>query len=260
MNLTTSRQEKLLKALAGKEENVSVTELSQLLAVTEATIRTDLNKLMKTGKVVRTHGGARLIEERVRQEYSFQIRKSLNSILKHKIAEIAVGYINSFDSIVFDASTTVMTLTHELRKLENLKDLTVIPTGIWTAIELMSCNNINILLPGGYIRHTTGSIMGLPTNDFLKELNIQKAFLGAWGISTDNGLTDTHLIEIELKKFIVTHAAEVIVLVDGSKFSQSGLSAYAEITQVSKIITDSTAPQEEINKIRSMGVEVIIAN
>ena len=259
MNLTTSREEKLLKALAGKE-NVSVSELSQLLDVTEATIRTDLNKLMKTGKVARTHGGARLIEERIKQEYSFQTRKNLNSIQKHKIAELAVKYINSFDSVIFDASTTVMTLTHELRKLENIKDLTVIPIGIWTAIELMSCNNINILLPGGYIRHTTGSIMGLPTNDFLKELNIQKAFLGAWGISANNGLTDTHLIEIELKKFIVKHAAEVIVLVDGSKFSQSGLSAYAEITQVSKIITDSSAPEEEIKKIRSMNVEVIIAN
>jgi DeoR/GlpR family transcriptional regulator of sugar metabolism len=259
MNLSTSRQEKLLKALTGKE-NVSVNELSQLLNVTEVTIRTDLNKLMKTGKVARTHGGARLVEERIRQEYSFQTRKNLNSTQKHKIAELAVKYINSFDSIVFDASTTVMTLTNELSKHENLKDLTVIPTGIWTAIELMSCNNINILLPGGYIRHTTGSIMGLPTNEFLKGLNIQKAFLGAWGISVDNGLTDTHLIEIELKKFIVTHVSEVIVLVDGSKFSQSGLSAYAEINQVSKIITDSSAPEEEIKKIRSAGVEVIITS
>ncbi len=259
MNEMISRQAQLLNALAGKE-SASVSELSKLLAVTEATIRTDLNKLVKSGKVVRTHGGAKLIEERVRQEYSFQTRKSLNSSPKHKIGEAAVKYINSLDSIVFDSSTTVLMLAHELRKQENLKDITVIPTGIWTAIELMSCNNINVLLPGGYLRHTTGSIIGLPTSDFLKGLNIQKAFLGAWGISAENGLTDTHLTEIELKKFIVSRVSEVIVLVDGSKFSQSGLSAYAEINQVSKIITDSSAPEEEIKKIRDKGVEVIITD
>lgn len=257
MKEATSRQGKLLNALAGKE-NVSVSELSRILDVTEVTIRTDLNKLVQSKKVIRTHGGAKLLEERVRQELSFQTRKSLNSENKTKIAEAAARYINSLDSVIFDSSTTVMTLAHELRKQELLKDITIIPTGIWTAIELMSYNNINILIPGGYLRHTTGSIMGLPISDFLKGLNIQKAFLGAWGISAEYGLTDTHLTEIELKKFIVSRVPEVIVLVDGSKFSQAGLSAYAEINQVSKIITDSSAPKEEIEKIRRKGVEVII--
>ncbi|MDD1475307.1 hypothetical protein MEO41_29180, partial [Dolichospermum sp. ST_sed4] len=83
------------------------------------------------------------------------------------------------------------------------------------------------LLPGGYLRHTSGSIIGLTTSNFLSELIISKAFLGAWGISFKEGLTDTHLREIELKKFIVSRVNEIIVLVDGSKFHQTGISAYA---------------------------------
>ncbi len=49
-------------------------------------------------------------------------------------------------------------------------------------------------------------------------------------------------------------------MVDGSKFNQSGIKSYASIDQVTKIITDNTAPAEEVKKIRQMGVEVLIAN
>ena len=252
------RHQKILKLLAGKE-NVSVSELSSLLDVSEVTIRTDLNSLAKQGKVDRLHGGAHLVEERVRQEYSFQTRKSLNSQIKQKIGELASSYVHSSDSVLFDSSTTVLALAHAIRKQEELKDVTVIPTGIWTAIELMGCNNINVLLPGGYLRHTSGSITGLSTSDFFNGLIIQKAFLGAWGISSENGLTDTNLLEIELKRFIVNRAKEVIILVDGSKFKQTGLSAYADINQISKVVTDSTAPLDEIGKLRGANIEVLIA-
>lgn len=64
------RHQKILKLLAVKE-NASVSELSKILNVSEVTIRNDLTVLAKQGKVDRIHGGARLVEERVRQEYSF---------------------------------------------------------------------------------------------------------------------------------------------------------------------------------------------
>jgi DeoR/GlpR family transcriptional regulator of sugar metabolism len=253
------RLQEILKILAEKE-NASVSELSDLLDVSEVTIRTDLNSLVKDGKITRTHGGARLIEERLKQEFSFQTRKSLNSDKKKKIGEAAAQFVNSLDSILLDASSTALALARALRSRNELKDVTVIPTGIWTAIELMGCQNINVLLPGGYLRHTSGSIMGLPTNDFLKDLIIQKAFLGAWGISFNNGLTDTNLLEIELKKFVVSKVNEVIILLDGSKFNQSGLASYAGIEKISKIITDSSAPADQVEKFRQAGTEVLIAD
>lgn len=252
-----ARQQEILKLLSEKE-NASVGEMSKALDVSEVTIRTDLNNLAAQGKVVRIHGGARLVEERVRQEYTFQTRKNLNADKKQMIGKFASKFVNSLDSILLDSSTTALALAHALRNKNELKELTVIPTGIWTAIELMGCQNVNVLLPGGYLRHTSGSILGLPTSEFLKGLIIQKAFLGAWGISYEKGLTDTHLIEIELKKFIVHRAKEVIVLVDGSKFNQSGLAAYADINQISKVITDSSAPKEEIEKFQKSGIEVLI--
>lgn len=256
--MISNRHKKILEILAGRE-STTVQELAEQLNVTLVTIRSDLNQLSKNGKIVRTHGSARLIEERVRQEYTFDTRRNINLYKKHKIGKVAASMIDSQDAILMDASTTVMSLAHELRKREELKDVTIIPTGLWTAIELMGRNDFNVLLPGGYLRHTTGSIIGLSNSEFFNGLIIKKAFLGAAGISVENGLTDTHLLEIDLKKFIVSRVKEIIVLADGSKFSQTGIAAYAEINQVSKVITDSSAPQDEIKRIQKAGVEVIIA-
>ena len=253
------RHQKILESLAEKE-SISVNELSQLLNVTEVTIRSDLTSLEKSGKVARTHGGAKLIEERVRQEYTFQTRKSFNSSVKQKIGEAAASFVNSSESIILDSSTTVLTVAQALRTKNEIKDVTVIPTGIWTAIELMGCVNINVLLPCGYLRHSSGSITGLPMQDFFNGLIIQKAFLGAWGISYENGLTDTHLLEIDLKKKIIEKVKEIIVLVDGSKFYQSGLASYASINQISKIITDKSAPEGELKKIEKQGIKVVVVN
>jgi DeoR/GlpR family transcriptional regulator of sugar metabolism len=257
--MTNLRHKKLLEILAGKEV-VSVIELSRQLNVTPVTIRTDLNDLERQGKVTRTHGGARVLEERIRQEYTYEQRKSRNQFAKYKIGEAAARLVNSSESILLDASTTVLSMANALQKRSDLKDITVIPTGIWTAMELMSCNDFNILIPGGYLRHSTGSIIGLSKIDFFNNLNIQKAFLGACGISVENGLTDTHLLEIELKKYIISRAKEVTILVDGSKFNKAGISAYASISQISRIITDSTAPETEIKQLHKYDVEIIIAD
>jgi DeoR/GlpR family transcriptional regulator of sugar metabolism len=259
MVLISLRCQKILDALAGREI-VTVRELSYLLSVTEVTIRSDLDTLAKLGKISRTHGGARLVEERVRQEYTFQTRKSLNSHIKQKIGQEAAKLVGSLESVLLDSSTTVLALAHALRARDELKDVTVIPTGVWTAIELMGCQNINVLMPSGYLRHASGSIAGLPTQGFFNDLNIQKAFLGAWGISPENGLTDTHLLEIELKKTIVGKVGEIIVLADGSKFYQTGLASYASLNQVRRIITDSTAPAGALEKIEKLGVQITMVN
>jgi len=252
------RQQKILELLASKE-SMTVRELSDRLDVTEVTIRTDLDSLDKLGKIVRLHGGAQLLEERTRQEFNFQTRKSLNAQKKLKIGRLASQFVNSLDAILLDSSTTALALAHALRKREDLRDVTIVPCGIWTAIELMGCQNINVLLPGGYLRQASGSITGLPANNFLDTLTVRKAFLGAFGISSEKGLTDIHLVEIELKKSIISRVEEVTILIDGSKFRQTGLSAFAEISQVTRVITDSSAPKNEIEKLRKARVEVLVA-
>lgn len=255
--LLDERKLNILKLIA-ENGYISVKDLSQELHVTEATIRTDLNLLAEQKKVIRVHGGARLIENRILQEYTYQARKNLNAHHKEAIGQVAADMVSDFDSILLDASTTSLAMANALKQRDALKEVTAIPLGIWTAIELMGFDSFNILLPGGYLRHTSASIAGVPTQKFFDGLIIQKAFLGAWGISIENGLTDSHLLEVELKRLIVNKAQEVIILADGSKFFQTGLASFARPEQVTTIITDHHAPEKELVRLRELGVKTII--
>ena len=116
------------------------------------------------------------------------------------------------------------------------------------------------MLTGGYVRHTTGSITGLPANDFLRSFNFHKAFLGAWGVTADDGFSDSHLLEVELKRFIVERAQEVIAVVDGSKFGRKALASYASLAQVNRIITDDSVPAKILTDFRLKGANILVAS
>lgn len=105
------RQQKILEILAEKG-NLSVNKLSEMLSVSEVTIRTDLTTLSSEKKVHRVHGGAELLEERVRQEYSFQTRKSQNFEKKNKIGALASKYVNPAD-----IEKTLVLGAHGLRRV-----------------------------------------------------------------------------------------------------------------------------------------------
>ena len=251
------RHQKILEILA-HQESVAVTDLSDQFGVSPVTIRSDLNHLAERGHVIRTHGGARLAGERMRQEYTYATRQRINAKHKKCIGELAASLIQSDEAILLDASTTAVAIGKALMQRTDLKNITVVTTGIWTALELLGTPHINLVISGGHVRETTGSITGSLTHDVLKGFNFRRAFLGAWGITIEEGLTDTPLAEVELKQVIVQKSQEVYAVIDGSKFGRLALASFASIDQITSIITDNSAPEDDVVALRDRGVDVQI--
>ncbi|KAA3616148.1 MAG: DeoR/GlpR transcriptional regulator [Calditrichaeota bacterium] len=256
--LTHARHQQIIEILAVKK-SATVSELSEQLTVSSATIRTDLNQLAKYGHVIRIHGGARIGKERVRQEFSFATRQNINADKKQAIAHAAASLIQPMDSILLDASSTSVALVSAIKKRTDLHDLTVVTTGIWTTLELLGSPEINVVLAGGYVRNTSGSISGQITVEILNKFNFQKVFLGAAGISEIAGATDVHLIEVELKQTIIDRSANVILMIDSSKWGKLSLATFAELDKITMIITDDDAPREMVDQFRQQNIEIICA-
>lgn len=257
--LMSERHQEIVETLL-ERETATVNELSERFDVSPVTIRSDLNSLAEQGRIIRTHGGARIAKERVRQEITFAKRQRTNIEQKRCIGERAATLIGTNESILLDASTTAVAVGQAIKRRPDLKDITVVTTGIWTALELLGSSDVNVVLTGGHVRTTTGSITGSITSQVLETFNFQKVFLGAWGITLEEGLTDTHLTEVELKRAIIPRAREVIAVLDGSKFGQLGLASFASLDDITCIITDETAPAEMIAAVRGRGVDVLIAD
>jgi DeoR/GlpR family transcriptional regulator of sugar metabolism len=114
-------------------------------------------------------------------------------------------------------------------------------------------------MPGGFLRRDSVSLVGAEGNDLIKKFNIQKGFFGAKGLTLEEGLTDVDNAEVVVKRDLVTHAKQVIAVVDSSKWGRVGFVSFASIDQVDCVITDEGAPPDMVAALQEAGVDVTIA-
>lgn len=254
--LPITRRDQILNIVKEKQ-SATVSELSELLDVSEVTVRQDLNRMASEGLIMRTHGGAVAIE-RGKQEFTFSARDKLNAEQKQRIAQAAALLINSRDSIILDASTTALHVARAILNRHDLGDLTIITNGLHTALELAERPDITTILTGGIVRAAAYSVYGTFTWEMLAQINATKGFFGARGISLEQGLTDLNMQEVNVKKAMIERCQEVIAIADGTKFGEVGLTSFAPIERLAHIITDAGAPTALVKSLRARGVDVMI--
>jgi len=245
------RRQAILRILE-EEGRVAVADLSRRFALSEVTIRKDLAWLEAQGLLIRTHGGA-LPADRNPAELAFEVRERLNREEKLRIGQAAASLVQDGDSIALDASTTAMYLARFLR---DRRELTVVTNGIRVAMEFAGRSGITVLMPGGTLRWEAFSLVGAWGEDILRRIHIQKAFVGAKGLTLEEGLTDVNPEEVRLKSAIVEAAKEVIAIVDHTKWGRVAFATFCPLDRVRLVITDNQAPPDMVEAVRERGVEV----
>ncbi|GCF94747.1 DeoR family transcriptional regulator [Enterococcus florum] len=234
---TNQRREKILSLLQ-EQESVSVNDLTDLLGVSKATIRSDLNYLGNNNMLIRTHGGATRTKEddTLRIDKNYDIRKQKNIDKKAEIAKKAFHFINDGECVILDASSTC----YELAKLIHQSDLkiTVLTNGLRTASLLKENLNLTVILIGGVVKGTSNAVEGTLGMEILKKVNIDTLFTSSYAISATEGLSDFNLYEVELKKKMVELASQTIALIDSSKFEKKSIATFATLNQLTWLITD----------------------
>lgn len=252
---TDQRREKILSLLQ-EQESVSVNGLTEVLNVSRATIRSDLNYLSKNNLLIRTHGGAihSKEDETLKIDKNYDIRKQKNIDKKTQIAKKALAYIQPGECIVLDASSTC----YELAKLIDQSDLklTILTNGIRTASLLKENFNLTVILIGGVVKGSSNAVEGILGIEILKKLNIDTLFTSAYAISSSEGLSDFNLYEVELKKRMVEIAPHTIALIDSTKFEKKSIATFAKLNQLELLITDDQL-LDEVKKYYENDVEIL---
>ncbi|GGZ36884.1 DeoR family transcriptional regulator [Echinicola pacifica] len=252
MKKTAQRRSHILDVL---EENgqVNVSELSKSLGVSEVTIRNDLANLERNKLLVRAHGGAFKTNN---MALPVTEKKKINLDLKKKIGKKAVSLIEEGDSIILDSGTTTFEISSNLGKFEKL---TVISNALDIVNNLASYDNLEVMMPGGFLKEFSMSLVGPMAERNLKQLHCNKLFLGVDGFKPDVGVFTHYMEEAYLNQIMIEIAEEVIVVSDSTKFKKIGLAYIAGFNQVDKVITDSGIEPEFIKMLERNNVEVIIA-
>lgn len=240
-----------------EQKRVTIKELSNLINVSEATLRTDLTKMEEKGLLKRTHGGA-ILEEQLDIDTSFSIREQKNRVEKSTIAKEALSLLSNGQCIMLDASSTALELARLLNDT-NLR-LTVVTSGINTALELNNHPNITVILLGGIVKKGSYALEGNLGLGILKQIHIDIMFTSANGFSIESGLTDFSMYEVELKKSVVKASNKIVALLDHTKLKKNSIASFASTDEVDTIITDSEMPSEYVDKLTKQQVEIVIAN
>jgi DeoR/GlpR family transcriptional regulator of sugar metabolism len=253
-SLKIVRQQEIIETIRNNQQ-ATVAELSARFNVSEVTIRRDLQELSDEGIIKRTHGGA-LATARSAPEMPVFNRITQESEAKDLISKVAENLIEDGESIFIGSGSTTVYLA---RKLTNRKGLTVVTNALTIATELAVADDITVVMTGGMLRSSELSLVGHITEQALKEVRVDKIFMGVPAISLENGLTNDFLPEVMTDRTIIEMAPELILLVDHTKFGKVGSAYVAPITSVTTLVTDFETDPGILMSMKDIGINVIVA-
>lgn len=138
------REDKILNALL-ERESMTTQELSAKLYVSIPTLRRDLVKLEQMGKIIRTHGGARLVKKSADEKIPFFLREQEQNSAKEVIAHKAAEFIRDGNTIMLDGSTSAYNIIPHLTEFQNL----IVITSSAKSSFLLGQMGINTICTGG---------------------------------------------------------------------------------------------------------------
>ena len=257
MNIN-ERHEFITRQLEAKGQ-VSVTELSTLLNVSEVTIRKDLSILEKNNLLYRAHGKAIKLSPYI-NDRDVNVKEHQFPTEKTAIAREAVKLIEPNDSIIIASGTTVQYFAREINTDETGGRLTVITSALNVASVLSANRDIEVIQLGGLVRSTSLSAVGCDAERQLENFAGSKLFIGVDGLDPEYGLSTTNLLEANLNRVMIAAAEKIIVLCDSSKFGRRGFSRICTVDDVDQIITDSGIPAHVLEALEQRGIEVTIVH
>ncbi|WP_040414450.1 DeoR/GlpR family DNA-binding transcription regulator [Clostridium thermobutyricum] len=242
------RHSKILKLLT-ENKKVEVTKLSELLDVSQVTIRKDLINLENKGLIIREHGFATL-----NSSDDINNRLAYNYEIKGRIAQIASELVNDGETIMIESGSCCALLALEIAKTK--KDITIITNSAFISEYIRKYPNIKIILLGGEYQKESQVMVGPITKSCVQNFFVDKLFIGTDGFSKNSGFTGKDYMRSETVRDMANQANNVIILTESTKFSQKGVVNLITIDLISSVITDENIPKEYEDYLSSKDIEV----
>jgi DeoR family transcriptional regulator, aga operon transcriptional repressor len=256
MRDTSSRREKIASMLRSAG-SVQVPVLAERFGVSEVTIRNDLKFLDDLGVSIRTYGGAILNEGNNRiVERAIEHKEQLHAREKSAIGKVAAGYVEAGDAIILDSGSTTYQIA---TRLADKDGVTVITNGLNVMNKLARFEHLELIMLGGTLRRKNMSFFGTHAERSLRDLHVDKLFLGVDGFHMEKGITTHFEAEAQLNRLMRHAASTTIVVTDSSKFGRICLHQIMEVEHISTVITDKGIGDEYRTRLEKSGIRVVVA-
>ena len=232
---------------------VTMDRICEQFGIALPTVRKDIAELVSAGQIEKVYGGVKPIDRDKRNMHMFETRKSVNTEKKHIVAGKAAELISDNDIIYIDSGTTVGGIIDCIGD----KHVTVITCNLAAVLAAANYDNIEVYALGGKLNKEIFAIENMFPFEFLKNFNIDKAFMASTGYSIEGGIAQDSPSECDIKRFILSISTEVYLTIDSSKIGRKALVKYAEADEIRNIITDDDIPEKYREYFRERNLNVL---
>lgn len=254
MSLTYEERRQTILAQLSTEGKVQVHALAEIFNVSTETIRRDLDRLEKEGRLRKVYGGA----VQTRSEWiepTFIKRSEMYRSEKQSIGKLAASLVKEGETVILDNGTTTLEI---MRHLKERADITVITNSVPILACALEDFQGKIIFAGGEVNTNYQAATGAIAHQMLDQFKVNKAFISAGGISLSEGITEYNVDEALLSRKMMQRTEEAILVADHSKFGVTTFAHIAPIEQISMIVTDSGCAEEWVEALNKLDVEVLL--
>ncbi len=239
-------RQKVIKNMILEQGQVEVNTLSQILNVSEVTIRKDLDKLQKDLVLIRTHGGAILQED----------KKENLEIFSETDDELGV-----IGSMLIEDGDTIMLLNGEIsrniaKKLEDKKNLTIITNDLILAQSIIIQNNSKVILIGGEMDFVDFALYGPIAINNVQEFFVNKSFIEIDGLSEELEITCKNPNKAMLIKACLNNCNEKIFMFKSKNYKNKSLYKIGNMEIATKVLSTVDISDELKDKLFSMDIKI----
>lgn len=228
--------------------SISVGELSELLGVSDQTIRRVIKPLVDEGKVRKVHGAIVSVERPV--DAPFQARMQLMRAEKTAIATYVASLISDGEALAIDTGSTSGFIAQALQIRRNL---IVVTNSAFVASTLSTVPGNRVFMAGSQLRDHDGAAFDRQAFQTIARMRVDRSILSASAVDPARGFLAYEQCEADIAEAMQGISGHTIMAVDNSKFALSPGWSFAfqvALADQALIVTDRP-PGEDFQKILS---------
>lgn len=221
---------------------ISVMELSQILGVSDQTVRRIVRPLVDRGEVRKVHGA--IVSTRQALDPPYLARMTLNRAAKVAIADTVADIVCDGDALAIDTGSTSGFVAQALRKRRNL---TVVTNSAFVASTLAMIEGNKVSIAGTQLRNHDGASFDRSAFEVIERMRVDYALLSASLVDPQRGFLVHEQCEVDIATAMAESARRVIMSVDHSKFEPADRKPalrQPELAPGDILVTDRPPPSE----------------
>ena len=172
---------------------------------------------------------------------------------KVRLAARCAPLVSAGDNIYLDAGTT----TYEIAKaIQNVPDIMVMTNDLEIA-GLLKNSQAELLLCGGMVQKSTGSMLGYYATQMLEDFRFDVGFFGAASINEELEVFTPTVDKAFLKRKALQRCRKAYLVVDESKFGKQAVTKVNHLADYTAVITTGRLSAEDRKKAEKSDVRLI---